>query len=197
MIVHALIIILTYAFIGGGLKYIDQVYDIHVFDDSIAWILSVLCGLLMGTLIALDSPSAIILLGIIISVGITRKIDNPPFYTVALLSIIIPIFLNFTSIISDYEFSINLIPITFIITSGILDEFLDDMGDRKKIKALTFRPFMKIMVLLLCIFNIFSYIYFLAFLAFDLAYIYVTWYSHRAVKTMTSLERKGRGVIVE
>ena len=197
MLEHALFIIFSYAFIGGGLKYIDQAYDVHVFDKHIAWILSVFCGLLMGMLIALDSPSAVILLGIIISVGITRKIDTPPFHIVALLGITIPVFLNFTSIIPNYELQINWLLLTFFILSGIFDEFLDEVGDKKKIKALTIRPMMKIMVLLFCIFNIFSYLYLLAFLAFDAAYIYVMWYSHEVVKTMTPLERKFEGVIVE
>lgn len=196
-ILRGALIVISYAFIGGGLKYIDQVYDVHVFDKRIAWILSILCGFLMGALIALDSSSSVILLGIIISVGITRKIDTLPFYTVALLSIVLPLFLNFTSIIPDYTLTIDWLLLTFLIISGISDEFLDGIGDRKRIKALTIRPMMKIMILIFCISGIFSYLYFLAFLAFDLTYMYVSRYSHEIVKVMTPLERKAKGVVLE
>ncbi len=197
ILLNGISIVGSYAFIGGGLKYIDQVYDVGSFNKQIAKILSIFVGILMGLLIALDPASTIILLGIIISVGITRKINNLAFYLVTFFSVSIPVFLYFVPVVPDYKLQINLLPLILLVLSGIFDEFLDGVGDRKKIKIFTIRPFMKIMVLLLCIFGIFSYVYLLAFLAFDLAYIYVTWYSHKVAGVMSPLERRGRGVVLE
>jgi len=197
LLLNGISVVGSYALIGGGLKYIDQVYDVGVFNKQIAVILSVFVGILMGSLIALDSASAIILLGIIISAGIARKIDNSAFYTVALLSILIPMLLYFVPVIPDHEFQINLLPLILIVFSGLLDEFLDEIGHRKKIEIFKMRPFMKMMALLFCIFDIFSYLYLLAFITFDLAYICVGWYSHKLVGAMSPLERKGKGVVLE
>lgn len=181
-LIQSILLVASYAFIGGGLKYIDQVYDANIFDKRLAWFLAIACGLLMGILIGSDIPSAIILLGIILSVGITGKIDNPAFGLVALLSLSIPLILGHpVSVMGEPAIYINLYLLAITIGMGAFDELLDWIGDKKNIKILTTRPLMKIFVFILSFFNIFSYLYLLAMLSFDSAYILVEHYSHRFI----------------
>jgi len=194
-----LLLVLSYGFIGGGLKYIDQVYDIGVFSRKFAIILSPILGLLMGYLIAIDSSSTVILIAIIIGVAIAGKLDNWPFRTVALLSFGVAVFLSITKIIPGYSFELKLVPLFALVLAGVIDEFGNDWADKKVKMRLVAearghksgerfsqrlleefflkRFFMKIIVLFLCILNYFSYVYFFAFFSFDILYILVERYS--------------------
>ena len=195
-LLYGICLVVGYGLLGAGLKYIDETYDVGIFDKRKALAVSIASGLLMGTLMAVDTSSAIILFGIIISVGAAGKIDNLAFYIVMFLSIII--LLTSTLITSSYGLHMAwLVPLGYIVLSGIGDELLDTIGHRKKIKALEMRPIMKVIVLLLCIFGIFDFVYFIAFLAFDLAYLCVALYSHKLVRSMSPLERERRNIVTD
>jgi len=191
------LIVLGYIIIGGGLKYIDQVYDVHVFSKRLAYVFSVVCGLLMGFLIAFDEASAVILLSIIVGEGIARKIDNISFSVVMFLSLVIPLLFYVVPVIEDYDVHFSLLPFFLLVISGILDEFIDDIGDRRKIRALTIRPLMKVMVLALTFFGFFHFIYFIAFIGFDLAYIAVNWYSYQVIGAMNHITVKSEDIVIE
>jgi len=192
MLEHALIIILSYAFIGGGLKYIDQAYDIGVFSKKKANILAIVLATLMAYLIISDPPSATIFFSIFVIVAVTRKIDNPAFYIGTGIILLLPI------IFHDIM-TIKWLPFGVLIFSGIIDEIGNDWADkRKKMKRLnndnrknpnnsTLKKFgekfflhrfaMKIGVLVLTIFGFFQYLYLFAFLFFDMMYLLVEQYS--------------------
>jgi len=192
MLEHALIIILSYAFIGGGLKYIDQAYDIGVFSKKKANILAIVLATLMAYLIISDPPSATIFFSIFVIVAVTRKIDNPAFYIGTGIILLLPI-------IFHGIMKIEWISLGILILSGIIDEIGNDWADkRKKMKRLnndnrknpnnsTLKKFgekfflhrfaMKIGVLVLTIFGFFQYLYLFAFLFFDMMYLLVEQYS--------------------
>ena len=179
------LLVISYAIVGGGLKYIDSVYDEYIFNKRIAFILSLVCGALMGWFIAFDKHSAMIFAGIIFGVGMTNKIDNFGFYTVTCLSFLIPIisYIIFHNTVFLY---LPLVGLILLIVSSILDEKLDEIGDEKNITIYTIRPFMKVVVILLWIFNTIGFIYVIAFFAFETGYTLVALYGNHVLK-----EREG------
>jgi len=179
----SIFLVATYAFIGGGIKYIDQAYDIGIFDKKIALLLAVITGILMGSLIATDQYSAIIFLGIVLSVAITRKIDSPAFYLGVLIVLAAPLAYLFLF----QKVNLNWLPFVIIVISGIIDEIGNDMADVKKIsgviqKFFAYRFSMKIAVLLLALFAFLPILYLVAFLAFDVSYALIDSYSLRELQ---------------
>lgn len=189
MLEHALIIILSYGLLGAGIKYIDQAYDIGVFNKRTANIVAIPSGILMASLIILDSPSATIFLAMFIALAITRKIDNPAFYIGSGILLLLPIILHGVM-------KIEWLPFGILIFSGILDEIGNDWADKRiKKKMVNYsnmkdsllhqigekfflhRFMMKIAILFLVIFSLFHWIYFFAFLFFDIMYLLVEEYS--------------------
>ena len=191
MLEDALLIILSYGLLGAGIKYIDQAYDIGVFDKKTANLIAIPSGILMAYLIIFDSTSAIIFLAIILALSITQKIDAPAFYIGTGLAIAIPVLFHDTLQIAWAPFGI-------LIFSGILDEIGNDWADKRLKKRLVNhrsmnnnngflnklgerfflnRFAMKLSILVLVVFNVFSWIYLAAFLFFDFMYIVVERYS--------------------
>ncbi|MBU4341191.1 MAG: hypothetical protein KJ928_01175 [Candidatus Altiarchaeota archaeon] len=191
MLEDALLIILSYGLLGAGIKYIDQAYDIGVFDKGIANMIAIPSGILMAYLIIFDSTSAIIFLAIILALSITQKIDAPAFYIGTALVISIPVL--FRDILQ-----IEWAPFGILIFSGILDEIGNDWADKRLNKRLVNhksmknnngflnklgekfflnRFAMKLSILVLVVFSVFSWIYLAAFLFFDFMYILVERYS--------------------
>lgn len=190
-----LILILGYALLGVGLKYIDQAYDVGVFNKKIAKLVAIPCGILMASLIIFDSSSAIILMAMLIGLALTRKIDNIAFYIGTGIVILLPIIFHDT-------LKIEWLPFGILILAGIIDELGNDWADRRVLKRLikhttqkneknkkfTYklgekfflnRFMMKIAVFFLALFNFFAWIYFIAFLLFDTMYLLVEQYSFR------------------
>lgn len=182
---HEIILILAYAILGGGIKYIDQAFDIGVFNNKIATILSVPLAILMGLLVVFDPISATIFLAVVLGVAVSKKIDNIAFQIAILTLIIVPIL--FHEIVR-----IEWFPFGFLVLAAIIDEYGNDWSDRywmnrhlhkalnkktddsilKRLGETLFshRPVMKITILLLALANYFNLIYFIAFLAFDWTY---------------------------
>lgn len=191
LVEEAVLIILSYGLLGAGIKYIDQAYDIGVFDKGIANMIAIPSGVLMAYLIIFDSTSAIIFLAILLALAITQKIDTPAFYIGTALVFSLPVL--FGDILS-----IEWAPFGILIFSGILDEVGNDWADKRLKKRLvnhrsmnnnngllnklgeTFflnRFAMKLSILVLVVFNVFSWVYLAAFLFFDFTYIMVERYS--------------------
>ncbi|HIE33812.1 MAG TPA: hypothetical protein EYP86_01570 [Candidatus Altiarchaeales archaeon] len=192
-VVKSLLIFLSYAFLGGGMKYIDQAYDLEVFSKTRANILAVPLASLMALLIIMDPPSTTIFLSIFMIVAITKKIDNFAFYIGTGILIFLPIL--FHDILQIYW-----LPLGILVFSGILDEIGNDWADNrikrgrlnnsrnhvnnKPIKKFVEKFFhhrfaMKIAVLILSIADFFGYLYLFAFILFDLSYLSVDLYSQR------------------
>jgi len=115
MVENELFIASSYLLLGAGIKYIDQAYDIGVFSKHKANFVAILCGILMAYLVVTDSTSAMIFLAMVISLAITRKIDNIAFYIGTALILIIPVIFNGILKIQWFPFGI-------LVLSGIVDE---------------------------------------------------------------------------
>lgn len=191
-----LVILLSYALLGAGIKYADQAYDIEVFNKKIATLLAIPGGALMAFLIIFDSTSAIIFMAMIFGLALTRKIDNIAFCIGTGLVVLFPIIFHDT-------LKIEWIPFSILIFAGIIDEIGNDWADRRVLKRLIKhtqenenkkfsykfwekfflnRFMMKIAIFLLALFNFFTWIYFIAFMAFDMTYLLVERYSFHLKK---------------
>lgn len=168
------LLILSYGFIGASLKYIDQSFDEAIYDKNVAIALSLICGLLMAVLIALDSSSAIIFISIIFGVAISRKIDNIAFYLgVTVVFLISGAYRYFFSSIS-----IDWASVASLSLAGFLDELGNDLSDKNYFRGfLKFffkeRFLLKLFIFGFVIMGIFHWAYLIAFLSFDLAYALV------------------------
>ncbi len=200
------LLILSYALLGAGIKYIDQAFDIDVFNKQVAKIIAVPCGALMGYLIIFDPPSATIFFAMVIGLALTQKLDNIAFYIGTGVLFLLPIIFHNT-------LKIEWLPFGVLLFSGIIDEIGNDWSDKRILKRLVKhtqensnnhankkfthklgekfflnRFMMKIGILGLVLFNFFPWIYFIAFMAFDILYGIVGEYSLRSKKY--SLDRK-------
>lgn len=160
-------IVLAFAIIGGGLKFIDEAFDEDIFNRKAAIFLAPLLLITWILLSVADPISAVILFSILISVLLTGKIDNFVFKT---STTVLLLFFVFTG-----RFSALLIPALVLIAMGLLDERGNDYVDEYRAnRAAEFffmhRFSMKLGVLALCAASIFPWLYLFAFLTFDIAY---------------------------
>jgi len=188
---NELFILISYALLGAGIKYIDQAYDIDVFSRDKANFIAVPTAGLMAYLIIFDPPSATIFFSILLIVAITKKIDNIAFYIGTGILLFLP--LVFHDILQ-----IAWLPFGILIFSGILDEIGNDWADKRRKKKRLNNPrknmdnstlknlgekfflhrfVMKIAVFVLTLFGLFQYIYLFAFLLFDIMYLLMEQYS--------------------
>jgi hypothetical protein len=82
---NAVIIVLAFAFIGAGLKYIDDAFDEDTFSKKKALALAPLVVLVWVSLSLYDSISATILFSILLAVLLSGKIDNLIFKVCAIV----------------------------------------------------------------------------------------------------------------
>ncbi|KAF5436982.1 hypothetical protein C5S35_06315 [Candidatus Methanophagaceae archaeon] len=160
-------IILAFAIIGGGLKYIDDAFDEDFFSKKIAVVIAVIIVLIWIRLSLFDSISATILFSILFAVLFTGKIDNLIF-KMSSIALIIILFLT-------QMLNLLWIPLIFLILMGVADEkgndYVDNHATLKLVELLfSYRFCMKMGVLSLCIFALLPGLYLLAFLAHDGAY---------------------------
>jgi len=183
MEITEIFIIVGYGVVGGSLKYIDIWYDNLKRDPTLPIYASAFfAGILMGVLMVYDPLSSILLLSIIFATGICGRIDNLSFRIVAFSSLFL---LLITLIIRPFEDSITItsyVVLLLILTlSGVLDELLDEIGDKRNIKVLTTRPVLKIVLIALWILNQYALLYVFCLLAFDFCYYLVSLLSRRKV----------------
>lgn len=165
------LIFIGFIFIGFSLKFIDDAFDINSFDKKFAFFLSFPTGVIMGALTFFDFYSAIIFISLVFALFLIGKIDNIAFKIVFL--IFLPFTINFLYSFS-LIFSFNFIPVGILFFACILDEKLNEFGEKKNTilaKIFYYRPAMKISVFVLCFF-VFPFFYFFAFLSFDFAYCF-------------------------
>lgn len=160
-------IILAFAIIGAGLKYIDDAFDEDRFSKKKAIVIAPIIVLIWICLSLFDSVSATILFSILSAVLLTGKIDNLIFKvcTIALISIL---FLT-------QMLNLLWIPLIILILMGVADEkgndYVDNHATLKLVEFFfSYRFCMKMGLLSLCILSLLPWLYLLAFLAHDGAY---------------------------
>lgn len=173
------VIILAFALIGAGLKYIDDAFDEDLFSKRIATLIAPILVVIWVCLSISDSISATLLFSILFAVLLTGKIDNLVFKmsSIALISM-----LALTRMLN-----LLWIPLFILTMMGVVDEKgADYVENNKALKVGKFlfshRCCMKIGVLGLCIFSLLPWFYLFAFLALDLSYDLVGAYDKISVE---------------
>ena len=166
-LISQIAIILAFAIIGAGLKYIDDAFDEDRFSKKKAIVIAPIIVLIWICLSLFDSVSATILFSILFAVLLTGKIDNLIFKvsTIALISIL---FLT-------QMLNLLWIPLVILILMGVADEkgndYVDNHATLKLVEFFfSYRFCMKMGLLSLCILTLLPWLYLLAFLAHDGAY---------------------------
>ena len=167
----ALILMPTYAILGGGVKYIDDAFDEPVFNKKIAYVLSVVCGILMGWIMIHDVPSRAIFIAMNMGLVFTKKIDVLPFKIGLGLSFGLPII----NALMTGDWHVDLILCGLLMVGGTADELANDYVDKHNVNIVAYNFFrwrcvMKVAVLAAAWLGWVTWIHFLAFLCFDVAY---------------------------
>ena len=178
--------LLSYAILGGGIKYIDAAFDEKVFSKKIALVVAPLLGILWAYTMFANEISTTILLAVIFAVLIKGKIDNRA-HIIGLVTIVI--FSVFVIFFIDGS-GLMMLPLVLLTSAGLIDEVGNDViGYNKKFLnsgrfryrfSLYFfgrRYLMKAAILYLVLFGIFPLYFLLAFIFFDEAYIMMDLYS--------------------
>jgi hypothetical protein len=163
---HASIII-AFAIIGFGLKYIDDAFDEELFSKNVAVLMAPILVLTWVCLSIFDSISATVLFSILLAVLLSGKVDNVIFIASSIALIVI---LFLTQVVH-----FSLIPLLVLTVMGIVDEKGNDYVDGHKTREVgefffSHRCGMKVGTLSLCIATLLPWLYLVAFLAFDTAY---------------------------
>ena len=161
------LIILAFAIIGAGLKYIDDAFDEAKFSKKKAIAIASIIALIWTAILLYDPISATILFSILLAVLLSGKIDNLVF-GVCTIIVLSALFLTQMS-------AILWIPLFFLTLMGIIDEkgndYTDEHTTSKPVKLFfSYRFCMKIAMLSLCILSVIPWLYLFAFLAFDASY---------------------------
>lgn len=177
--------LLSYAILGGGIKYIDAAFDEKVFSKKIALVVAPLLGILWAYAMFANEISTTILLAVILAVLIKGKIDNRA-HIIGLVTIVI--FSVFVIFFIDGS-GLMMLPLILLTSAGLIDEVGNDViGYNKKFLnsgrfryrfSLYFfgrRYLMKAAILYLVLFGIFPLYFLLAFILFDEAYIMMDLY---------------------
>ncbi len=173
-------LVLLYAFLGGSIKFIDQAYDERAFSIRAAKVVAVLAGVIMGYLMAQDSPfSTAFFAAMLISLLMARKIDNFAFAVGTGLAVV--------SMLAFYPASNvtwMVLPIILFLVAGFIDEVADDMVHRYGLegfaqKFLNYRPFSDFALLGMIVAGMFPWLYLLPYYGFTISYMFVERYSER------------------
>jgi len=165
--VEGQIVVPAFAFIGGGLKYIDEAFDEDLFDKKKAGLLAVVLTVLWIGISIHDPISATILFAVLAGVLFSGKIDNLTFKAATILIIM--------AIVGSGRFELVFWVFAALFLTGVLDEKGNDFVDTHRVNRFMeffflHRFSMKVGVLAVCAASLIPWTYLLAFLAFDLAY---------------------------
>lgn len=160
-------LVLAFALIGGGLKYVDDAFDEGLYSKKRATGVAGLLVVLWIALSLLDAYSATILTAVLLGVLLSGKVDNPPFKVSALLIVLTTLTLA--------DGSILLLPLAVLTVFAVLDEKGNDYVDRNRVSwkigfFFAHRFAFKLALLAVCALSMVPFLYFLAFLCFDIAY---------------------------
>ncbi len=169
-----IILIVTFAFLGYAIKYIDQAYDEHEFSIRSANLVAITAGVLMGTLMAFDSPfSTAFFIAMIISLVLAKKIDNVAF---AAGSAIAFGMMGLFMLETDVTFLV--VPIALFLFAGFVDEIVDGYAHKHHLGDLAekfchYRPFSDFALIGMIAYGMFGWVYLLPYFSFTIAYMLV------------------------
>ncbi len=179
----AFTLILSYSFIGAGIKLLDQAAD-HPngfqSHQTLLWLVTVTLVVLVNLWVYYDLFTAALAIGIIMGLVVTRKVNNNYFFVLTFAILPLSIF----RIIDFVNLFFILQTIIIIFLASIIDELLHSTAS--KIQSPLFRwiiarrPLLKIVVLILPFFGLLTFIHTIAFWGFDFAYDFVTHYFRAA-----------------
>jgi hypothetical protein len=143
-------------------------------------IVAVMSGLVMGYLMAEDSPfSTAFYAAMLMSLVMARKIDNRAFALGTILAV--------AALLAFYpssEVQWALWPIVGFLVAGFVDEVADGMVDRYNLEGglqmfLNYRPFSDIALFIMILAGMFSWVYLLPYFGFTFSYLLVERYSEK------------------
>lgn len=171
----------AYSILGAGIKYIDDAFDKHTFDKTIALAITPLLSILGAYAMIIDPVSATILLAVLCGVLIKGKVDNIAFALGFALVLLIVVLAGIQLLI---------LPLILLSAAAVLDEVGNDYIDKKKEQmdhnkfvnkfAIYFfghRWIMKISILYLVLLNIVPFYFFIAMTLFDYMYMLMDHYN--------------------
>jgi hypothetical protein len=171
-----IILIVTFAFLGYAIKYIDQAYDEHEFSIRSANLVAITAGVLMGTLMAFDSPfSTAFFVAMIISLVLAKKIDNVAFAAGSAIAFVIMGVFMYTL---DTNVTFLIIPIALFLFAGFVDEVVDGFAHKHQLGNFTekfchYRPFSDFALFGMIAFGMFDWVYILPYFSFTISYMLV------------------------
>ena len=178
----AYFVVVAFALLGAGLKYIDCAFDSDLFDKNHAKIAAIGLVVLWVAVSVLDQLAALVLMSVLIAVYLTGKVDNQAFLSGAFL-VLLSLFLLHIEI--PYLYYDYLVLLTL---AGVVDEKLNDslQGAKGIVRVLEHRLVLKASVLALCAFSAIPFLYLIAFLAFDLSYEAVWGIEQKKARTLNT-----------
>ena len=171
----------AYSILGAGIKYIDDAFDKHTFNKTLALVITPFLSILGAYTMIIDPVSATILLAVLCGVLIKGKVDNIAFATGFVLVI---------ALIALMGIEFLILPLMLLGAAAVLDEVGNDYIDEKKEKIdqkkivnkfvmyfFGHRWIMKIAILSLAIAGIIPFFFFIAMTLFDYAYVFIDNYT--------------------
>ena len=168
------VLISSYAFLGGAIKYIDQAYDENIGSIKIAKILAVLSGLVMGGVMVADGGfSTAFFLAMLISLVVTKKIDN--------VSFLAGTFIGLATFLAGgliWGMDVMLVPLAVFLIAGAVDELADGFAHGRDLGRaveyfLHYRPFSDFALVILIVAVPFDWIYLVPYFAFTFSYLLI------------------------
>ncbi len=168
------ILVSSYAFLGGAIKYIDQAYDEGIGSISLAKTLAIISGLIMGAVMVLDGGfSTAFFLAMLISLIVTKKIDNWSFMAgtvTGLATFALGAFL--------WGADIMLVPLAVFLIAGAVDELADGFAHGRNLGRaveyfLHYRPFSDFALVALIVLVPFHWAYLIPYFAFTFSYMLI------------------------
>jgi hypothetical protein len=186
-------LLVAFAVLGAGLKYIDDAFDEKIFNKKIAYVVAPILGMLWAYTMFINVVSATILLAILLGVLLKGKIDNYAHFMGMVVVIAGAIVLGV---------QLLLIPLVILTLAALFDEVGNDFIDKrhyipgnnvlKKSVGYFFdqRWLTKVVILGLAFTKVIPFYFFLAMLFFDGAYILMRGYSQFKLRKLEANENK-------
>jgi hypothetical protein len=173
LFLYPLALILSYAFIGGGIKLLDHFTDEVPLTQQRSlplWLLTIILIVTINVWTIFDMYTAILALALAFGLLGARKVDNLYFTAIAVISLYIALF----SILRTGVFLFLLPTLLALTIAVLLDEVLHSFAPQTSQPALHWvlihRPLVKIVVIILPFFGYLTITHTIGFWCFDIAY---------------------------
>jgi hypothetical protein len=193
LVLFPLALIVSYALIGASIKLLDLATDFpNQFQTHHTSLWVVTCGLviLVNIWVFFDLYTAVLVIGIILGLIVTRKVDSSFFLVLTITTL--P--LSFFRLLDLSGFLMVLPTLIFIFVASTMDELLHSKASQIAQStlrwAIVHRPLLKITVLLLPFLGLLTLFHTVAFWGFDIAYDLIS-YRFRANPSPVPFESTG------